>query len=170
MLSSTSGNAFCSPRFTFLLLDEIPLLNQVISRSGDLMIRWSHDQCLNGLFVHLSSLTDDLQCKKMGLVHNCMTLNFMLVFSFHWYYSSSQDHLFFCGVTVQPISALTTSPSFVPSMYFIATFLLLVPKSGTEILIMILHAISIQIFAWSQGKLDLSEFPCEKSIDFLLRR
>lgn len=34
------------------------------SDQGDLMIRWSYDQWLNGLFVLLSSLTDDLlRCK-----------------------------------------------------------------------------------------------------------
>lgn len=136
---------------------------------GDLMIRWSHDQWLNGLFVLLSSLTDDLlQCKinswgwyisAWPWISYCFFLSIDIT-------PALKAISFFCGITVRSISVLTTSPSFLPSVYFITTFLLLVPRSGMEILIIILHAISIQIFSWSRGKLDLSEFPWENLLIF----
>lgn len=127
------------------------------SEPGDFMIRWSHDQWLNGLFVLLSRLTDDLlQCKINSwcwYVSSWSQISYYYYFSFHWCYSSPQGHSFFCDITVQPISALAISPTIKPSVYFIPTFLLLVPRSGMEI--------SIQIFSWSPGKLDLSQFSWE---------
>lgn len=137
---------------------------------------WSHDQVISWSVIkwpiHSSVKSNwwspTVQNKSLGLVHKCMTLN--LDWFFRWYYPSPQAHFSSRGVTVQFISVLTTSPSFVPPVYFITTFLLLVPRSGMEILLIILHAILVQIFSWSPGKLDLSEFPREKSIDFLLIR
>lgn len=139
------------------------------SDQGDLMIRWSYDQWLNGLFVLLSSLTDDLlRCK---------------ISSWGWYISAwpqiSYDFFFFFPLTLlQPsrpflfsmvlqhnCPVLTTSPILVPSVYFIIKLLLIVSRSGMEILI-IPCAVSIQTFSWSPGKLNLSEFPWENPLIF----
>lgn len=62
------------------------------SDQGDLMIRWSYDQWLNGLFVLLSSLTDDLlRCK---------------ISSWGWYISAwpqiSYDFFFFLSIDITP--------------------------------------------------------------------
>lgn len=141
------------------------------SVQGDLMIRWSHDQWLNGLFVLLSSLTDDLLWCKIS--------------SWGWYISAwpqiSHYLFFFLPIDVTPaLQAISfsmvlqynlscidnISKLFVPSVYFIITFLHIVPRSGMEILIIIPRAVSIQTFSWSPGKLNLSEFPWENPLIF----
>ena len=128
-LASLSGNAVCTPWFHLTSCHWLKFL---------CWTRWSHDQVITWSVIKwpvCSSVESNwwsaaVQNKSLGLVHKCMTLNFILFFSFHWYHSSPQGQFFFCGITVQSISVLTTSPSFVPSLYFITTFLLLVPRSG----------------------------------------
>lgn len=138
----------------------------------DVMIRWSPDQWLSGLFVLLSRQTDDfLQYKISPWVWNISAwpriqtgFPFQLVlpqssrpFLFLWCYNPSLYWQHLTALCHQYISPLHSYFSWLP-------------RYGMEILIIILHAISVQILSWSPGKLDLSEFPREKSIDFLLIR
>lgn len=140
---------------------------------------WSHDQVISWSVIKwpiCSSVKTigwfpTVQNKSVGLVHKCMTLNL------DWFSLS-------VGITpvLKAISfpvVLQYSPSLdwqhLPALchqYILSlhSYFSCLPRYGREILIIILHAISVQILSWSPGKWDLSEFPREKSIDFLLIR
>lgn len=96
-LASISGNAFCTPRFHLPSCYWLKFLYWT---------RWSHDQVISRSVIKWpirSSVKSNwwspaVQNKSLGLVRKCMTLNFILFFSFHWYYPSPQGHFFFSVV------------------------------------------------------------------------
>lgn len=97
MSASISGNAFCTPRFHLPSCYWLKFL---------CWTRWSQDQVISWSVIKRpirSSVkcnwwSSAVQNKSLGLVHKCMTLNFILFFSFHWYYPSPQGHFFFSVV------------------------------------------------------------------------
>lgn len=144
--------------FTFLPPDE----TQVISWS---VIKW-----LIRSSVKTNGRFPTVQNKSLCLAHKCITLNL------DWF-----------SLSVGIIPVLKASFPMVlqynPSLYWqhlpalchqyispLHFYFSCLPRHGMEILIIILHAISVQILSWSPGKLDLLELPREKSIDFLLIR
>lgn len=146
-LAYIPGNSYCIPWSHLLSCHWLKVLQWA---------RWSHDQWLNGLFVLLSSLTDDLlQCKINSWCWYISAWSQILYYFFFFPLTIPQPSrpFFFCDITLQSNSVLAISPTIKPSVYFITTFLLLVPRSGMEI--------SVQIFSWSSGKLDLSQFSWE---------
>lgn len=165
-LTSISRNASCIPWLHLLFCYWLKFLQWP---------RWSHDQMILWSVIKwpvCSSVKSnwwppEVQNKFLGLVHKCMTPNFIwfIFFSFHWHYSSPPGHFFFLWYYSTICPVLTTSPILVPSVYFIITLLLIVSRSGMEILI-IPCAVSIQTFSWSPGKLNLSEFPWENPLIF----
>lgn len=140
---------------------------------------WSHGQVISWSVIKCSICSSvetiwwfpAVQNKSLGLVPKCMTLNL------DWFSLS-------VGIipVLKAISFLVVL-QYSPSLYWqnlqalchqyissLHSYLSCLPRYRREILIIILHAISVQILLWSPGKLDLSEFPWEKSIDFLLIR
>lgn len=168
-LASIFGNAFCTPRFHLPSCYWLKFL---------CWTRWSHDQVISWSVIKWpirSSVKSNwwspaVQNKSLGLVHKCMTLNFILFFSFHWYYPSPQGHFFFLWY----YSTIHLCIDNISQLFAISIFHYYIPTSCAKVRNGNINNnspcnINSNIFMKSR-KIRFVRIPLRKSIGFLLIR